>query len=362
MTPGGVRGGQAPAADKHREGKGLSEILVEVHRGSLVESIHRGDIVVAEPEGRIIAYTGDPQKVTYWRSSAKPIQVLPLVENGGIERFGFTQSELAIMCASHSGEDHHLAAVRSILRKIGLGEDALQCGTHYPYYEPCAHRLIAAAQNPREVHCNCSGKHAGMLALAVLKGFSTVGYWHPDHPVQQLMLDTIAETAGIRRDEIILGTDGCGVPVHGLSLYHMALIYARAASGRCLSPARRESTRRIIEAMQAHPEMVAGTGRLCTILMGAGASLWAKAGAEAVYCLGHVTHGYGFALKIEDGSSRAVAPSVLEALSQLGDLPKDPGLEALWHPEVKNHRKESVGRVQPAFRLKFDRCSMAAGR
>lgn len=332
----------------------MSEILVEVRRGPMVESVHRGDIAVVDRDGRTVASVGDPHKVTFWRSSAKPVQVLSLIESGGAERFGFTSPEIAVMCASHSGEEFHLAAVRSILAKIGLTEAALACGSHLPLHEESAHRMLAAGRKAGEVHCNCSGKHSGMLALAVLMGVDVNGYWRPEHPVQQRILETIADLAETEPGAIPLGVDGCGVPVHGLSLSQMALAYARLSTGAGMSPARQAAARRVVSAMQSNPEMIAGTGRLCTAILSAGqAYLVAKGGAEAVYCVGHVDKGYGIAVKIEDGNSRATGPSILEALRQMGDLPESPVLTPFIRPIVKNHRGEHVGELVPAFRLRF---------
>lgn len=332
----------------------MSKVLVEVRRGSMVESIHRGDVAVVGSDGRVIASVGDPRKVTFWRSSAKPVQLLPLIESGGVERFGFTDAEIAVMCASHSGEDIHLAAVRSILSKIGLTERDLACGSHLPLHEPSAHRMLAAGQSAGEVHCNCSGKHSGMLALAVLTGAPTGGYWRPEHPIQQRILNVIAEMTGMDPQAIQLGVDGCGVPVHGLPLYNMALAYARLATGDGLAAPRRAAAKRIVRAMQAHPEMVAGTGRICSAILAAGqALLVAKGGAEAVYCVGHAGQRFGIAVKIEDGNSRAVGPCVLEVLRQMGHLPDSPLLAPFVRPEVLNHRGERVGELIPTFTLSF---------
>lgn len=332
----------------------MSDIMVEVYRGDLVESIHRGDIAVVDSAGRLVAGLGDPEKLTYWRSSAKPIQVLPLVECGAADRFGFTDAEIAVMCASHNGEDFHLATVRSILGKIGLGESALKCGTHLPYHDPSARALLASGGKPVEVHCNCSGKHAGMLALAVHMGFPVEDYWKPGHPVQRTLLEAVARMAGMEPASIVLGVDGCGVPVHGLPLSHMALAYARLASGFALSAERSRACRRIVRAMQAHPEMIGGTGRVCTAILTAGQGLLAaKAGAEGVYCVGHVLAGYGIAVKVEDGNGRAAGPAVLEALRQMGGLPKSALLEPFVQPIVTNNRNEQVGFLRAAFNLKF---------
>ncbi len=328
----------------------MSVPLVGVWRGQLLESLHRGDVVVSDPDGRVVAALGDPDKVTYWRSAAKPVQVLPLVAAGGMERFGFSDAELALMCASHSGEPYHVEAVRSILAKIGLSEAHLRCGAHPPLHEASARALWRAGQEPQPIHANCSGKHAGMLASAVLFGDDPQGYLDPDHPVQRRIRATVAQLAGLPPTELVLATDGCGVPVFGLPLRAMARAYARLARPDALPAPLDAAARRVVKAMQAHPEMVAGTGRFCTALNRVGRPyLFAKGGAEGVYCLGHLPSGLGLALKIEDGNGRATSPAVVEALDRLGWLASAQVAELASHhqPAVVNHAGDVVGRMAP---------------
>jgi L-asparaginase II len=339
------------------------EPLVAVTRGPLVESWHMGALAVVDVSGRVVFSLGDPGLVTFVRSSAKPLQAIALVESGAADHFGLTAAEIAVTTGSHNGEDFHTAAVSSILSKIGLGPAALACGVHAPLHRPTARRLLEAGEKPMALHNNCSGKHAGMLALAQHLGATPEGYYHPDHPVQQLIRQTMAEMTDLAPEAIALGVDGCGVPVFGLPLANFALAYARLADPRGLPAARQAACERIVRAMQAHPEMVGGTERLDTDLMRATRPrLIAKGGAEGYYATGLLPDaaagrpiGYGLALKVADGDvdGRARPVIVIETLRQLGVL-GDGELAALAryrHAEVRNHRGEVVGEVRPVFQL-----------
>ncbi|MCL6634187.1 MAG: asparaginase [Peptococcaceae bacterium] len=328
----------------------MSEVLVHVIRGGLVESRHRGDLVVVDSGGRITYSVGDPRATTFWRSAAKPFQALPLVEEGGMERFGLTGRELALITSSHGGEREHTETVCGILEKIGLTEEALACGPAAPMNQAAARELLRRNQPFAAVHNACSGKHSGMLALCVLKGWPVTGYWRPDHPLQQKMLEVVTEMTGMAPAAIKTGIDGCGVPVFAMPVYNMALAFARLAGpGGVVPGARRRALRRICTAMVSNPFYVAGTDRLDTVLMeGTGWRLVAKLGAEAVYCVGLVGGEMGFCLKIEDGGYRALDPVVIEVLHSLGWLAEEEYalLESRRRPPVKNHRGEVVGRLE----------------
>jgi L-asparaginase II len=290
--------------------------LVAVRRGALVESLHRGRVAVCEAGGELIEATGDPGGYIYARSSAKPFQALPLVFSGAAEAFGLTDEELAVVCASHSAEEPHLAAVRSILTRAGLSEDDLQSGAHPPMYAPAAAELARRGEEPTQVYGNCSGKHAGMLALCVYEGWETASYRDPDHPLQRRILQTVARVCGLERDEILLAGDGCGLPAFAMPLRNLAAGFARLATGEYLPDDLAGAARRIRRAMREHPYMVAGTGRLDTDVM-RGADLIAKSGAEGVFAAGS-PDGWGLALKISDGTTRAVSPAALAALARQG--------------------------------------------
>jgi L-asparaginase II len=338
------------------------EPLVEVTRGGITESRHRGHVVAVEPDGTIAAYIGTPATVTYLRSSAKPHQAIPLVASGAADHFGFTESEIALACGSHSGEPIHTEVAASMLKKIGLGPEALKCGIHEPFSPEVAAGLRARGEEPNVLQNNCSGKHAGMLALASHLGAPIETYYEPTNPVQLAIGKTISTFSGVPIEDIAVGTDGCGVPVFGITVRAMAQMYARLVSP---PPEFDDETRaacpRIVAAMTAHPELVGGTSdRLDTEIMRAGKGrLVSKVGAEGVYTLAVLPcdnwpRGLGLALKIEDGDDHRARPTVvIESLRQLGILANE-SLEAVaryaFFP-VRNRRGEVVGEVTPEFKL-----------
>jgi len=289
---------------------------VEVWRGALIESVHRGRVAVCNLEGEVLEANGDPDAYVYVRSSAKPFQALPLVLSGTAGDFGLTEEELAVACASHNAEERHLAAVRSILEKAGLPEEALQNGAHPPMYETAAAKLVRNGEGPRSIHGNCSGKHAGMLAVCVHEGWDTESYRDPHHPLQQWILTLISEVCGVEREAIVLGGDGCGVPAFAMPLRSLATGFARISTGERLSPELANATLEIRDAVRNHPFMVAGSGRYDTTVM-EGTPLMAKSGAEGVFAAGS-PEGWGVALKISDGAGRAVSPAARAALARRG--------------------------------------------
>ncbi len=328
-------------------------VLAEVRRGGALESAHRGGVVAVDPSGRIVAACGDPQLRSFARSSIKPLQALPLVADGGVDRFGITPAELAVICGSHSGEPAHVAAVRSILRKIDLEEDALQCTGHWPYHQPAAEAMRARGETPGAVHDNCSGKHAGMLALSRLHGWDHRTYRRSDHPVQQRIREAVAAGAGTAEATSTAGIDGCGVPTYHVALRDLALAFARLTTPEALPPMWREAARAVTAAMSAHPEMVAGTGRLDTVVMSVVTGRFvSKGGAEAIAAVG-VPGRLGLAVKIEDGGARAVGPVLIEALRQLELItPEEVGALAAWHhPPLPDRQGRPVAEISPVFGL-----------
>ncbi|NLN83888.1 MAG: asparaginase [Firmicutes bacterium] len=329
--------------------------LVHVTRGGLVESVHYGDVAVVDATGKLIAYAGAPrEKFAFWRSSAKPFQAIPVIESGAAEKYNLTDKEVAVFTASHNGEIFHTDAVQSILKKIGLDESYLQCGVHNPLYAPRAAELKEAGIEASEIHNNCSGKHSGMLTLGKMLGADPSYYTELRHPVQQAMLQSVSEFTSVPMEEIPIGIDGCGVPVHGLSVYHMALAWARLINPIGMSEKRQEAAEKVRTAMMKHPEMVAGTGRLCTALMSAApGKIVAKSGAEAIYGFAIPELGIGMSLKIADGGGRATNAAVLGVLRQL-DYLSEKEFESLLELEVrqlKNHRQDLIGEVKPAVNL-----------
>jgi L-asparaginase II len=336
--------------------------LVEVTRGSITESRHRGHVVAVDGEGRVVAQLGAPETVTYLRSSAKPLQAVPLISTGAADRFNFTPQEIAVACGSHSGEAIHEETVAAMLRKTGLDAGALKCGAHEPFSKDVTLELRRRGLKPRVLQNNCSGKHTGMLALALHLGGATETYDQPTNPAQLAIAQTVAEFSGVPLEEIAVGVDGCGVPVFGMSVRAMALAYARlVAPPASFDAETRAASERIISAMRTHPELVGGTReRLDTELMRAAPGVISKVGAEGVYTVGvepsaRWPRGLGLALKIEDGEDRRARPTVvIESLRQLGVLDKA-ALERLA-PYAKflvlNHRGDAVGEVRASFELK----------
>jgi L-asparaginase II len=313
--------------------------LAAATRGAVIESVHRGRLAICDPDGDLLEAVGDPETYIYARSSAKPFQALPLVVSGAADAFGLTNAELAVVCASHNAEEPHLAAVRSILEKAGLTEDELQCGAHLPLHEPEADGLIRSGEAPRPIHGNCSGKHAGMLAVCVHEDYETATYLDPTHPLQRRIRGLIAEVCGLREDEVLVAGDNCGVPAFALPLRSFAMGLARIATGKALSDELALAAMRIRDAMRDHPFMVAGTGRFDTELM-VSTDLLVKGGAEAVLAVGS-REGWGMALKVSDGAVRAVRPAALAALIGMGvEVP-----EAV--SDVRGLHGEKVGEIRP---------------
>ena len=337
-------------------------VLVEVTRGPIVESVHYGSMAVADVDGNLVAWAGNPGVVTYYRSASKPIQAIPLVESGGADHFGLTDIEIAITCGSHGGEPVHVETVMSILDKIGVGPDALACGTHIPLSPAAARELRQHGDSPSVLQSNCSGKHAGMLALAKFHGWPVGGYETPRHPVQETMRDVIAAFAGLKPEELEIGVDGCGVCTFGLPVHSMATSFARLAQARYWPEPRRGAVERVWRAMTEHPEMVGYTqDNIDTDIMRAGGgAVISKRGAEGAYCAARLqtVEGelpMGFALKLLDGdvSGRARNPAIVEGLRQAGFLDEDAlnKLERYWMEEITNRPGDVVGVVRPAFTL-----------
>ena len=336
--------------------------LVEVWRGPIVESVHRGHLAAVDGAGETVAELGSPEMVTYFRSSSKAFQAIPVVASGAADRFGFTEKEIALACGSHSGEPMHVETARSMLSKIGMDESALKCGAHEPFSVEVARELIRTGQEPSVLQNNCSGKHAAMLALAKHLGAPTDSYYEWDNPVQQAVAKVVSEICDTPIDELKIGIDGCGVPVFGLPVRAMALGYAHLISpGDRFDTATRDACCRIVNAMIKFPQMIGGSkDRLDTELIKAGKGrLVSKIGAEGVYTVGVLPgaewpKGLGLALKIDDGDDRrARPPAVIEALKQLNVLGDD-DLAALsdYAPiPITNRRDELVGEARAAFTL-----------
>jgi L-asparaginase II len=322
--------------------------LVEVIRGTAVESRHRGAFAVVGPNGRLIASAGDIEAPVFPRSAIKAFQALPLIESGAADALDLTDEEIALVCSSHNGEEDHLRLARSILSKAGLSEDRLECGAHAPQEQSAFRALIKADQEPAPIHNNCSGKHAGMLALAARLGINPSGYIDPNHPIQQNIARILDELCGAETAHLPVGIDGCSVPTWAIPLRNLALGFQRFASGETLGSKRREAARRIIAAVRTHPFMVAGTNRFCTRLMEAVPRAFVKTGAEGVFC-GAIPHaGIGIALKCEDGAHRASETAMAALLASLDvwTWQEQDQLSSFTEVTLKNWRKFTVGKIR----------------
>lgn len=329
--------------------------LVKVRRGNHIESCHHVHIAVVDSNGDLLHHVGDPNGKVYARSSMKPIQAIPIVETGTADYYEFSEADLSLCTASHNGEDMHTDRVLSILGRVGLEFTALKCGTHIPRWQETYKNLILNGKEVTPLYNNCSGKHTGMLATAKFMGEPTETYYLQDHPVQQRIIQAISEMCDYPKDNIEIGIDGCGVPVHGLPLNRLAYGFARMAKPDSLGEKRANTVRRITNAMTAAPEMVGGTNRFCTDFMVAGKGrFFGKAGAEGVYCIGDKETGLGIAIKVADGNGRAVYPAAMEVLVQLGLLNDDQveQLKEYHHPKLRNARNEVIGELIPTFQLK----------
>lgn len=327
--------------------------LVEVTRGDVVEKVHRGHVVVVNREREIVASLGDPFKETYMRSCAKPVQALPLVLSGGTDVYNISARELAIMCASHYGEDFHIAVIDGILAKIGLAEEHFSCGAapsiKMSYALEQARRGIVLDQR----YNDCSGKHCGMLTLCLHRDYPLAGYIEPDHPLQREILETFAAFCEVEVDDIKIGIDGCSVPVFYLPLFNMALSYVKLTNPDAFDIHFAKASRRIVEAMTSHPEMVAGTGGFCTELMRhTGGRMIGKVGANGVYCVGVKEKGIGLAVKIEDGSMEVLSSVTLQVLLNLDLLTarEYARLKDFHIKEIRNDRNIVVGVQRPCFK------------
>ncbi len=339
-------------------------MLVEVTRGGHVESSHRGSIVVVAPDGSPIASVGDPDQFIFLRSSAKPFQLAPFVASGRFDEYELGPDALAVMAASHSGEDRHVRLVQEILRRGGLTSSVLQNQVHAPFDVETAHRLVRDGEKPTALRGNCSGKHAAMVLFAKASGWPVETYWQPEHPVQRMALETISALSDVPMERIATATDGCGVVSFGMPLRGLAVAFARLADPSAVAdPPLRGALTRIRDAMIAHPELVAGERRrIDTALMRvANGSLVAKGGAEGVGSVGLLPGSpggwspSGMALTIEDGgtTSRAVNVATCDALRQANAL-DDHQMDLLSEyarPPVLDPRGAVSGEIRSAFSL-----------
>jgi L-asparaginase II len=324
-------------------------ILAEMIRGNWVENRHRGAFVVTDAGGRIIASAGDIERAIFPRSAIKSMQALAMVTSGAIDKFQLKDEELALSCASHQGEEFHVAGVTSFLGHIGLAPTDLECGAHAPSYAPAREKLRDSGAHPTALHNNCSGKHSGMLAVAEALGVPTAHYVDRDHPVQRAVRAGIELVIGQPLSIDRCGTDGCSIPTWAAPLRAFARGFARMASGEGLPSDIASAAHRIFDAATAHPHLVGGTGSLDTDVMRAfGGRLFQKGGAEGVQCGAIRNKGWGYALKVDDGNmsaSHAMVATLLLAISDPDDAQRIV-LERFATQTIRNVRGTEVGTLR----------------
>jgi len=295
-------------------------VLVEVTRGGRVESRHRGAAIVVDGDGNRLLALGDVDSLLYPRSAIKAMQALLLVESGAADAYGFGDRELALACASHSGEPAHTDLAARMLALAGQDEHALECGAHWPFQQKVAEALARSGGSPTQLHNNCSGKHAGFICAACHLGWDPVGYIRYEHEVQDAIRGILADLTGAPFGVDNCATDGCSIPTYAVPLAELATGFARMATGAALAPQRAAAASRLIAACMAEPFFVAGEGRACTRLMRtAPGRIFAKTGAEGVFCAALPREGLGIALKCDDGGTRAAEAMIAALLARYLD-------------------------------------------
>ncbi|MGG7517247.1 asparaginase [Allorhizobium undicola] len=324
-------------------------VTVEITRGNRVESRHRGMAVVVDGDGAILFQAGDVEAGVFPRSACKAMQALPLVESGAADAFGFGNAELALACSSHSGEEAHVALAAAMLARAGRDESALECGAHWSSDQKTLIDQARTLIKPSCLHNNCSGKHSGFVCTLVHQGMATQGYVEYDHPLQAEIRATMASLTGAVLDTDHCGTDGCSIPTYALPLASLARGFARMATGGGLEPLRAKAARRLIDACMAEPFYVAGTGRACTkIMQAAPGRIFAKTGAEGVFCAVLPQEGISIAVKAEDGATRAAEAMIAALLGRfLGrETASGEALMAMANRPMKNWNGRHVGDIR----------------
>lgn len=329
-------------------------VLVEVRRGSLVESCHRGAVAVLDADGASVLAIGDVARPVFPRSAVKAIQALPLLVSGAADRAGLSDEDIVLACASHSGEPRHVAGVARMLGKTGRGEACLACGAQWPLGVEAARALARSGEPAGALHNNCSGKHAGFICLADALGVAPADYCRPEHPVQHDVRGALEALTGARHDDRNRGTDGCSVPTYAVPLAALALAFARFGTGARLTPALGGAATRLRAAVAAHPFMLAGTGRFDTAVTRLlGPRAFIKGGAEGVQCCALPTEGLGIAVKCDDGSRRGAEAVMAALLVKL--LPMAPteriAIDAFARPTLRNWSGMAIGAIVPAAQL-----------
>lgn len=331
-------------------------LLVNETRNGVIESRHAGHVAVVDAQGNILQCFGDVGRVTFGRSALKPMQALPVIETGTADAFAFTDAEVALCCASHSGQEKHLAVVRRMLEKIGVSEAELVCGAKAPVNVQSYERMMARGESYMALCNECSGVHAGMIATAVHQGESVAGYAEPAHPVQRRVRAAVVDASGMVGGPEALqeGVDGCGIPTFAMPLWRLAWVYARMGRPHSFSPSRGAALVRIVDAMAVYPDLLTEEEAYCTKLMRAfDGRVIAKEGAKGLLCLCDRDRGIGIAVRIEDGAKEPLPAVINEVLQQM-DMWSPRVARALCtytRQEIQNAPMQSIGRMEPVFVL-----------
>ena len=329
-------------------------VLVETTRSGVVESQQRGMVCVMDQDDVVLYRAGNIERVVFPRSALKYMQVLPFLESGAAEHFGITDEEIAVMCASHNAEPPHLKAVRSILAKAGLSEADLNCGAHAPMSKDAAEALVKKGESPTQIHNNCSGKHAGFLALAKFLDAPLENYLSPEHPVQVLVREAITDLCQIPPREMVWGIDGCSAPNYGMPLRNLAIGFLGLTLEHPDHPKRTTACKRVIQAVSTFPFMVAGTDRYCTDMMNICApQIIGKLGAAGIYCLAFPEHKIGVAIKMEDGATGPQYNVVQKLISEvrMNSKSKLEPLEKYYQTPIHNYNGMLTGHQAAKFEL-----------
>jgi L-asparaginase II len=327
--------------------------LVKEYRGEIEECVHLGHICGVNEWSEVQYAVGDPDAISFMRSAGKPFQAIPVVRHGADARFGLTDAEGAVLIGSHRAESVHVQALESIMDKLNVSEDILICHPTYPLSISAAHDLIRERKPARTIYHNCSGKHLGIVALCQIMGYSQEDYGHPEHPVQQEILETLAYLANYPKEQIGIGIDGCGLPVFALPLRAMATAYLKLACPELIADHEiRTAVQTIVRRMNKHPEMIAGTGRICSALL-MDSNIIAKGGAKGIYCFGLKKERLGFAFKVLDGSEDEWPLIAAAILEQIG-YDRQETINRMYELAplvVRNDNNRIVGRNQAVFTL-----------
>ncbi len=327
--------------------------LIEHTRGSLPEIVHAGAIAVVNAQGQLLHSAGDATAMSFTRSTIKPFQALPFLQGGGLQHFGFTLQQTALLCASHNGEDMHVAQVDDMLRKIDQPYKALQCGCHVPLRFSYGGLSAPADLQFDERHNNCSGKHTGFLAYCVQHGLPLENHLAPEHPLQRAIHKSVMQATGTDAHQLIAGTDGCSAPNYAMPIRNLAHAFARLASG-AQDPELGEPFAVLREAMIEHPEMISGTSRNDLAFTQVGRGDWiTKIGADGVQVIASISRRESIAIKMISGNMNALYAAAVVALDQLGwlDVAQGEALSA-WAPQpLLNARGLQTGHVRAVFAL-----------